>query len=63
MNHPLIRLLAFACWFVSVAALAGLLVGTIHKGHLGPILIIATGLAGLVIVPIVKLRFAQTTRP
>lgn len=53
------RLLLLGGWFVCIGLLAGLLVEAIHRGHLAGMLIVGTGLAGLVVVPVLSSRLNQ----
>ena len=53
------RLLLLGGWFVCIGLLAGLLVEAIHRGHLAGMLIVATSLAGLLVVPVLSSRLNQ----
>jgi hypothetical protein len=51
------RTAVLAGWLLCVALLGLWLVEAIHRGHLSGVLIVATGLAALIIVPLMAARF------
>lgn len=55
----LAKLAALTGWFVCTPALIGWLALAIHRHHLAGILITATGLAGLVLLPPLARRVNQ----
>ncbi|HET7309861.1 MAG TPA: hypothetical protein VFJ17_00885 [Mycobacteriales bacterium] len=59
MRELMARAAVVGSWLVVVVLLALLLVGTVHRGHLANILIVATGLAGMVVVPLMMWRFRR----
>jgi hypothetical protein len=50
------RLAGLAGWLVCVALLGLWLVEAVHRGHLSGVLIVGTGLAALIIVPLMAAR-------
>jgi len=63
MHRLRMRVLFIAGWFICIAMLAGWLVDAIHRGHLASVLIVATGLAALIVVPLLKARLDQPPPP
>lgn len=59
VRKALPRLLLLGGWFVCIGLLAGLLVEAIHRKHLAGMLIVGTGLAGLVVVPVLSSRLSR----
>jgi F0F1-type ATP synthase assembly protein I len=60
MHRPAMRLVFIGGWLACIGVLAGWLVDAIHRGHLGGIVIVAVGLAALVVVPVLR---SQVNRP
>jgi hypothetical protein len=59
MRGLMAKAVVYGSWLVVVVVLALLLVGTVHRGRLANILIAATGLAGMVVVPLMMWRFRR----
>jgi len=63
MHRPAMRGLFILGWFICIGILVGWLVNAIHRHHLAGVLIVATGLALLVIVPILNARLNRPPTP
>jgi hypothetical protein len=62
--HPVVkRAVLLSGWLICTALLAGWLVAAIHRGHLAGVLIVATGLVALVVVPLLSARLNRRPRP
>jgi hypothetical protein len=53
------RILSVGGWLLCVAALAGWFVDAVHRDHLVAMLVVGTGLAALVVVPVMNSRLRR----
>lgn len=63
MHRPAMRGLMILGWIICIGILAGWLVDALHRDHLAGILIVATGLGLLVVVPVLASRLNRPPRP